>query len=297
MCSPRRMLTRVSRLRQMGFQHTFVLDGVLGLAALHQAHLDHNSREQWIAEAAEYHNLLIHGFRTAVADSAEAYCDPLFVCASINIIFVFGMHGSMHAASEGDAARISRYLGTEWIPMVRGLNAALLPMYQRIRTGPLAPLLDLSLFEAVDLERDKSVDDEYIILLRSTWAADSHCQTYEETHLLLRTCFAYMNSCKGRDNTAWKGHYNQALSGPLIWVFLAPDEYFSLLAQRQPPALILLAYLGVLFHRLNSVWFLEDWGRAIVEAVDNVLGPWWQEWMNWPKAQTQTGCPVPSAGE
>lgn len=221
-----------------------------------------------------------------MADSTDKHCDALLVCASINIVFVFGMNGWIHP-DESSSAWIARFLGIEWIPMVRGVNAVLFPMYERIRSGPLAPLLDLSVFEAVILEQDTTAEDQIISMVRTTWATTSDSETYDKAHSLLRTCFAYMNKCEGLDDTTSTGCYNRANSGPLIWVFLAPDNYFTLLSQRQPPALILFAYLGVLFHRLDDLWFLRGWGRGIVEAVDNVLGPWWQEWLSWPKVQTR----------
>lgn len=271
--------------RQVAFRHDFVLSGILGLAALHQAHLDATNRKRMIADAAGYHNHLINGLQDAVAQSVEDQCDALFVSASLNIIFVFGMYGWIHDAAEGDSAHTSRFLGETWIPTVQGVAAVMQPIDQRIRSGPLAPLTDLSLFFAVDLAKDDSPDHRELQQLSSLWGAGEDEQTYDEAHHLLRMCFAYMNKCKGTHGRTYAGYCNQTLSAPLIWIFMAPNDYFRLLRERHPAALIIFAYEGVLFHRLEHVWFFRGWGQGIVNAIESALGPQWSQWTSWPRQQ------------
>jgi hypothetical protein len=77
--------------------------------------------------------------------------------------------------------------------------------------------------------------------------------------------------------------YNRGWAGPLVFLHLAPEEYFTQLHQRQPPALILYAYFGALLHKMNDFWFMEGWGRDVVQVVDELLGDYWISWMKWPK--------------
>lgn len=167
--------------------------------------------------------------------------------------------------------------------MIQGVQAVLHPVNMLIRDGPLSPLLDTSLWDAIDLETDKPSNDPILHSLSTTWSGSSESQIYEDCLLLLRRCFAYMERVPFIDRGAQGGYYNQALSGPTIWIALVPDKYFALLAQRQPPALVVFAYLGTLLHRLNGYWYYHGWGRSIVETVDELLGEYWVASMKWPK--------------
>lgn len=68
-----------------------------------------------------------------------------------------------------------------------------------------------------------------------------------------------------------------------MWLFLAPEQFFQLQRQRQPPALIILAYYRALLQQLNKYWWAQGCGESIVSAVDEVLGPFWAPWTLWPK--------------
>lgn len=55
------------------------------------------------------------------------------------------------------------------------------------------------------------------------------------------------------------------------------------LEQRQPVALILLAYFAVLLQSLEpAFWFLEGWGRHVLAEVGSLLGERYARWLRWP---------------
>lgn len=232
--------------------------------------------------------MLIQGFRDAAAADMEENCDALFVCASLNIIYVFGMYGWIHDAEANENARRSRVLGGDWVPMVRGVAIFLRPHEHKLRSGPLAPLLDIASFITIDLEHDAGAEDTVLQTLSSTWRDSPSTTVYEESLQLLRRCYAHMNKSSKALPGDRSSYHDQTLSAPMIWICLAPEEYFTLLAQRQPPALILFAYVAVLFHRLDDYWFFKGWGQSIVKAVDELLGDYWQSWTRWPKECTST---------
>lgn len=259
---------------------------MFSLVSLHQAHLDPHDRKRLTAEAARSHNHLIQGFRAAVAENMEQNCDALLTFASINIVYVFASYGWIYDGDDGDAARRSRILGAEWLPMVRGTHAVLHPIYDRVREGPLGSLTDLEPWADIDPDRDAFVEDATLRSLSSIWAAGSDKETYEESLLLLRRCYAYMTKYEAHDGKSNSHYFNSAGSGPMIWILTAPAGYFTLLEQRQPPALVLFAYVGVLFHRIDHLWFLKGWGRSIVAVVEELLGEYWMPWMTGPREWT-----------
>ena len=272
---------------QAGFEHPFVLHGMLSLVLLHQAHLSKPDRKYLVSDAAHYHNLAIQGFQQQTVEITDRNCDALFVCATLNIIYVFGMYGWLHGEDESPATRASRILGAEWIPIVRGVAAVLQDTHEKVRHGPLAPLLDPQPFEQLVLDHDRCAEDERLCGLRKTWPSGPEQNTYEQALSVLRKCYIYMERYQDSGAHAAGGYYHSALSGPVIWLIMAPGEYFDLLAQRQPPALILFAHLGVLFNRLEQLWYFEGWGQAIVQTIAQLLGEYWRPHLNWALEQTQ----------
>lgn len=274
---------------QIAFQHPFVMYGILSLASLHQAHLYPESRQRLITEAARYHNQSLHGLRQGIAQINDDSSDALFVCTSLNIVYVFGIYGKLYdetagGAGAGAAARTSRILGADWIPMVRGVEAVLHPTYERVRLGPLKSLLNLGNWEDSDPDRAQVVDDDSFRNLQNIWVESGDCEIYNKTLYLLRKCHVFMKQFHNIDaNTSQDTNYHRKTSAPLIWMHFAPDEYFVRLHQRQPPALLIFAYFGSLFHCLDGYWFFEGWGRSIVGVVDELLGDYWGPWLEWPK--------------
>lgn len=256
------------------------------MVSLHQAHLDPHDRKRLTAEAARSHNHLIQGFRAAVAENMEQNCDALLTFVSINIVYVFASYGWIYSGDDGDAARKSRILGAEWLPMVRGTHAVLYSIYGRLREGPLSALTDLEPWESIDPDRDTFAEDTKVRALSSIWAACKEKETYERALLLLRRCYAYMTKFQAPNGSSDSRYFYSAVSGPMIWILMAPAEYFTLLEQRQPSALIIFAYVGALFHRLNHLWFYKGWGRSIVTVVGELLGEYWLPWMSGPREWT-----------
>ncbi|UPK92901.1 hypothetical protein LCI18_003836 [Fusarium solani-melongenae] len=268
---------------QVGFRHAFVMHGILGLAALHLAYRQCAERERLLLIAAHHHNMSLQGFQDNMNHITDDNSDALFVCASMNIPHVFGMLGPLYDGPT--AGRKSRILGTEWIPMIRGVGAVLKPVYERVRFGPLSSVLGLGNWDELDPNDEQAAQDGHFRSIQQVWAQSHDAEVYDKALYLLRKCNAYMRQFKTMSpQVLAEWGYNQAWSGPFIWLEACPDEYIELLQQRQPPALLIFAYLGVLFHALNDYWFVDGWGRNMVEVADELLGEYWSRWMAWPKS-------------
>ncbi len=66
------------------------------------------------------------------------------------------------------------------------------------------------------------------------------------------------------------------------WLVRVSGEYISLLARRQPEALVVLAYYAVVLHRAREHWIVRDVGEALIRAVGSYLGRYWADWLDWP---------------
>jgi hypothetical protein len=71
------------------------------------------------------------------------------------------------------------------------------------------------------------------------------------------------------------------------WLVTIPTEYIDSLNQRRPESLVILAYYCVLLEKGSEYWFVGDLGRQLIKLIDDHLGPFWAQWLEWPKRMTR----------
>jgi len=265
------------------------MHAILSLAALHETYQDPLNQQSSLYEAELHHTKALQGFREAINDIGSHNADALFTSAVLSFIYAFTTFGKLRSAQDGEtlsfSARTSRVLGTEWIPLARGVKTILEPVYEHVRKGPLCPILSIENWDELDVETHVSGSDAYMLRLREIWEGDENAEVYDQTVHLLRKCAAWMSQfqIQGPQQEGSKWGYNRAWSGPFIWLALSPERYFVLQQQRQPAALVLFAYFGVLLLQLEAYWWMEGCGKSIIGVVSECLGPYWSPYMEWPK--------------
>ncbi|KAF2278444.1 uncharacterized protein EI97DRAFT_431663 [Westerdykella ornata] len=274
-------------LPEIAFQHSYVMHSLLSIAALHVTYLCPSNRREHLCDAAHHHSKALAGFREAINFIDPQNGDALFASATLIFFYAFLTFGKLYDGYGDDTstkAHTSRILGAEWIPLVRGIELILHPVYEHVRAGPLRSLLGLGNWYELDPDAQPGPGDEDLLRLREIWNSDENAKVYDETLTLLRRTSVWMMQFQNmQGNQASERGYHRDWSGPFIWLFLVPDKYFVLQQQRQPSALILFAYFGALLQRLNGYWWMEGCGKSIVGVVDECLGPYWSSWLDWPK--------------
>lgn len=271
---------------RIAFHRPFVMHGILSLSALHLAYTDRACSNYRTLDASRHHNISLQGFREAVNSITDDKSDALFAFSSLNIIYIFAILRSPANSIDVDssASRNARVLGNDWIPSIRGVQAVLHPIYNNVRNGPLGPLTDVGNWDDLDVEGDPHPDNISFSRVAETWMDMPEAGIYDETLHALRRSRMYVAQFQTMDQESLgKWGYNRGWAGPLIFLYNAPEMYFTKLRQRQPQALVLFAYFGALLHALNSFWFLEGWGLDVVQVTDEILGDYWRPWMEWPR--------------
>lgn len=69
----------------------------------------------------------------------------------------------------------------------------------------------------------------------------------------------------------------------MAWPVRSSPEYLTLVDQRRPEALIILAYYAVALHFYKDSWVVRDTGVRLLNAIDANLGSYWSSWLDWPK--------------
>ncbi|CAI6337820.1 unnamed protein product [Periconia digitata] len=271
----------------IAFRHDYVMYSILSLSALHVAYLNPSDKQSSLNDAATYHAKALDGFRRDIDHLSSANCEALFANAILVFFYAFVTFGKLHdpvGDSTGGPTRIARVLGTEWIPLMRGVVVILHAAQEQISAGPLQTLLIIGNWFELQPDPDSDPDDKRLDQIREIWDQGEYAAVYDETLDLLRRCRMWMaqfEQLEINDTSQW-GH-NRKWAGPFIWVLMVPQQFFALLDQRQPSALILFAYYGATIHALRRFWWIDGCGKSIVDVVNGCLGPYWSRWMEWPK--------------
>ena len=116
-------------------------------------------------------------------------------------------------------------------------------IYERVKLGPLSSLLSRGNWDEVDPEDSSSAEDQHLLRIhQETWATSDDTGVYNESLQILRKCYAWIAQFKTMpEDVLAKWGYNRVWLGSFIWLHFAPERYFMLLKQRQPPALLILA--------------------------------------------------------
>ena len=76
------------------------------------------------------------------------------------------------------------------------------------------------------------------------------------------------------------------LGAVLGWPVFVDQDFFRLLSQNDPIALVILAYYGAALHSLSNIWWLQNLGARLVKAVCQIVGSKSSSLFQWPLAQT-----------
>ena len=274
---------------QMALDHPYMMHGIFSVAALHLAHLQSETSEKHLLTAARHHNIALRGFQDTLGNVTDQNSDSLFACSNLNVIYVLRTsveHCSNERPNSDSTDRISQALGAEWIPMLRGVEAVLSSVYPRVAVGPLRAMLDIGNWDAIDPNASCSAEQMHLREVSKVWSGggDGSDTIYDEALYFLRKCCIYVRQFHGPGGERLGPEENRRVwSGYLFWFHYAPDEYFLRLQQRQPVALVILAYFGAIFYGARDFWFVGDCGRNIVKVVDELLGDYWNAVLKWPK--------------
>lgn len=272
----------------VGFEHPFVLHAILSLAALHIARGHGTKASASTVKAAEHHNKAIQGFQQSVTNITPTNSEALVVCSILNLLYVFGIRAyDDEGAKDGPRRSFKEdlILGVEWIPMIRGIKAVLGPTHNYLLNSHMQGILSVGNWYELKLSTPGSDGfDEFLCRMAQIWNNDnSQREVYDDALETLRRSHHYIRQFEIMDAAtlaAWGS--NRQWAGPLMFIHFAPQAFFTLLHQRQPPALVLFAHFGALLHKLDSYWFMEGWGRKIIEVVSGLLGTYWRTWIDFP---------------
>jgi hypothetical protein len=275
---------------RLGLTHPFILHLIHAIAGYHLAHdASTPDRHQHYARQADRH--VARGlalFTTALAAISAAnggalYVGALLVCYCAFAAKPAGPADLLLCPGGRDDALVA------WLPLIRGVRAIRARVDDAVLfagwTAPLnapdgRPADARPRCEREGFERVAWVAP--VRALRAFLAARVGGEVEVCVRALELMVVIFEANYGGED-----GSYDGPGENALVfgWLYRVDDEFVELLRQKQPLALVIVAYYAVLLKTMDNLWFVEGWGDHVLYNISCHVSEEFTPWLQWPMEQ------------
>lgn len=257
-------------VRRNASTHGFVYNGMLSFAALHLAVLQPQNRSMHIIKALKYQNAGMTEFRPVLENLTASNCEAALGFSGLLISSLY----AVTVAQAGPNRPSERLL--DYLPIIFSLFNGTVAIYRMGWMKSLDSNLSVHLRQKVmraDVANTPAEGEEYLEQLQ--------CQEIEklkDSHL--RDLYNDI-SFKVRQNL----RRTQQFPGR-VWPGTAPPAYIQCVKEREPIALVLVAYWAIGQDRgVGYNWWARNWARDLVETIGEELekDSRWGLYMRWPR--------------
>lgn len=253
---------------QLAFGHRFLMDCVLGLAAMHANFL--GLRHMGVSRSREllYRARAFEAYRKAVGAADPATFPALVACSLL-------LCGLATHVFRGEDARQLAIL--DWIVLWRGINSILdgTPPHRLRRIG-IGPLVYRP---SVDLDASaRHVPSLLLHMVASTGPEDPEFALVEPYYLALK----YLGSLY---RELANGFSQVLLLRVSTYFTFVPKEFVDAARARRPRALVIIAhYLVFTKIRVQTCWWMDGISELEIPSICAYLGPEWADLLRVPQA-------------
>ena len=267
---------------QLGFQHEFLLRGILAVSALHLIHLHPERQEILGIKASNHQSIALQSFQEALnqVDPSNSVAIFAFSCVIVALAFA--------APKSSDNGRFQKEI-FDWFHMVRGCNSVLQSQWETVSRSFLAPLLKKGMLHETAAAHNIR-DSERVTDLLRLCSGENLVNDRESANAYALAIHELLNTYTQVSILTERNE--DFVPVIFVWPIAIPQLYLPLLRDQKPEALVILAYYSALLQRVDDQWYMTGWARYLVLQVEAALGEQWQGWLAWPKQVTGAGQPV-----
>ncbi len=238
---------------QEALNHNFLMDGLLGLSALHIAVGKTPALQEYMEMALEYQNRAFTTFHRALSNLTAENCNAGF---AFSVIAMMGSVISMRLTEDGNEKGPTEDI-LQAFELLEGIRFVSKMGRKWLQPGPFGPVFDLWFLPiSSPLDPSSQIALDQLGTLNDSMRATQTKEQQSTFHAAisnLQTCFS-----KDKEMV-------------LIWLAMAGKEFMSELRQHKPIAMLIFLHWGVLLHRLNDEWWVVDSGKRLVEELSMKL--------------------------
>ncbi|KAH8695043.1 C6 zinc finger protein [Talaromyces proteolyticus] len=265
-----------SQVVQLGLRHEFLLRGILAVSALHLAYLHPHRRESLALRADAHHSTALEIFRDVLNHVDQSNCVAIFAFSCFIVVLAF----ATPRRTESNDFEKDIF---DWFHMIRGCNSVLQTQWETVSSSFLAPLVRKGMAHEAAGPHQTSDFDRVTGLLQLC-ASARLAQDRENTNAYALAIHELLNTYT--QVSIRMRRKEDFIPTIFVWPISIPQRYLDMLRDRQPEAMIILAYYSALLQHIDNQWYMCGWARFLVAEIDAALSEEWHEWLLWPKEVT-----------
>jgi hypothetical protein len=259
-----------------GLQAPYLMDQLLALAAAHKSTVvDAKLRPLYRTESARLQTRALAHVNLAADAVTDDNSLALFVFST-----VLGHHVLFDALSSPvDLSSMLNKLG-QCFDLHHGIRVtaskAWARIYPALHGDDLGQQNHWMANEHATNAATGAVCDTLLLRLQQSALEQHAIDEYSDTVKILQYLFDSVHSLPFRTAIAAQE-----------WLVRVSQGYITLFRQRQPEALIVLAYYAVLLHYARDYWAVGNSGSFLIHSISSHLGDYWADWLAWPKQELE----------
>lgn len=266
-----------THIPQWGFSTPSIFHLMLALAALHLGYLHPEKRDQYVLQADDHFTFGIRSVSAILSSLNSENCQSIYM-STVLICLVYFAHGP----KPGEYLVFSETGKAEWLVLMRGVRSILFSSHDKIFTGVLEVQTDPDIQGVSPLLQDELGEHQshmkaFQHFMEMQAGGSSTPQIYIDALEDLLEMFeeAYRCLSAGKDGVN--------LMAPLFgWIYRRPEEFICLLEEKEPFALVILAYWCILLKFMRSSWLMIAWDRHVIAGIRQSLATEFHQWIEWP---------------
>jgi hypothetical protein len=252
-------------LPELAFQNEFLLNGMLGIASIHQQRLlPDPTGSRKLTDL--YRFKALSSFRKAVA--AVGPDSPYYEAALIMSILLVVLCSQDYSPEDGELTIV------RWVVLYRGLSALItLRSYPGIANTSVFPMFKRQITELTSVPVVPTV---LINMLATIHHSDPD---YEELPHYCKILDALgMLYASLREDGLGANLSIRVVS----WPSYGSDQFAKLARENQPRALVILAHYLVFMKLVKGIWWIEGISDREIKAINDIVGPKYASYMEVP---------------
>ncbi|KAH7134272.1 C6 zinc finger domain-containing protein [Dactylonectria macrodidyma] len=273
-------LPRADKLKQIwqievpksGMEYPFVLHQILVVAALHLGYLRPNERQRLCLHASRHQSEGVAGLRKNIANITPESCEALF---SASTLLTLSAYATFSQPKGWLDAAVKPTIGDiiDIFSLARGMNQLLACCKEALQRGSFS-----SIFELQPQTGPTTFLAELVVQLESLRVKISSHAHEDILSREIGWLISWIQRCSNTTN-------GPELRITMTWPIDLSADYMSLLQQKEPWALTLLAYYcAVVSTTESTTWYTKNWSMNALRAITDCLDPAWAPHIAWPSS-------------
>ncbi|MCJ1476196.1 hypothetical protein MMC13_004861 [Lambiella insularis] len=265
----------------MALEYSFLMHGLLSVAAIHLSHLKPERQEYYALQAAYHQDSALPVYRRVVTQVDRQNCHAVFAFSSAILQYTLASTQFSHFFLTAKPEEVDGV--PKWMRLLRGKRAIFMSIWGWIedQNSQMGQFVSQEMLPADPTVNPDDLELVALISLFSSSANDSpererELQIYRAALHELRTVYSMPYAPNSTINVTMAA---------FLWAIRISDEFVDLLGLWKPEALVLLAYHCVLLDKSKSRWFIANHARGLLSVIHRNLDDGWKTWLEWPFAE------------